>query len=591
MTDTNMEERIEELLNNCRILEEQIAEAQKDAGTNTEKELLVRQLTSKRELASTELAELLKEQKEREHKDEYQAKLKEEEAAKIKALEKDFPKSIKDTVKPDDNNKNTHARNLNMCQLYLTSVEETEKELNRLLEKDLSILTQSATEERELMIQTKINSIKQFANEYRKHHEDIVKVAEAKQLKHHLDRFRAVMEITSKVEARMKIEEEVKKKRLALSKTEQVEGVKLEKFSGTGESKYLNYYIWFQEFNELIMQKDYTDSIKLKFLKQYTEKDAHELVKNYHHGKELMEAFHALDTHYGKPTMVIRESLRNLKMIEPCRNINDIRGNRRLLNAIRTNISTLKCYNFNLDSGDAENSTFLIEMEEKIPHIVYTKWEEEKMKMIQEEDDITIDSFIEFYTNLVNIEEKAQYVRRQAKPDEKSHPHQNKPSTHKALILHTDIKETRPYRMVKHSGRPATKQRYGNDGSGITASNAMGNSRWETGYGQSNRNRGFTGGSPAEGPSWPKYCIFCEQNTHNTTHCTAKKHTAQYKENQCKKHNACFMCFRTTEHKAAACPRTVKCFLCSRVHHFNNHSRSEIDDYYKRNKNKPTRRK
>ena len=219
-------------------------------------------------------------------------------------------------------------------QLYLTSVEETEKELNRLLEKGLSIVTQSDTEERELMIQNKINSIKQFANEYPKHHEGIVKVAEAKQLKHHLDRFRAVMEITSKVEARMKIEEEVKKKRLALSKTEQVEGVKLEKFSGTGESKYLNYYIWFQEFNELIMQKDYTDSIKLKFLKQYTEKDAHELVKNYHHGKELMEAFHALDTHYGKPTMVIRESLRNLKMIEPRKTIGtskDYRNIERLL--------------------------------------------------------------------------------------------------------------------------------------------------------------------------------------------------------------------------------------------------------------------
>ena len=63
------------------------------------------------------------------------------------------------------------------------------------------------------MIQTRINSIKQFANEYRKHHEDIVKVAEAKQFKHHLDRFRAVMEMTIKVEARMKIAEEVKKKK------------------------------------------------------------------------------------------------------------------------------------------------------------------------------------------------------------------------------------------------------------------------------------------------------------------------------------------------------------------------------------------
>ena len=158
-------------------------------------------------------------------------------------------------------------------------------------------------------------------------------------------------------------------------------------------------------------------------------------------------------------------------------------------------------------------------------------------------------------------------------------------------LYYTLIKETRPYRMVKHSRRPSTKQRYGNDGSGIAACNAMVNSRWETGYCQSNRIRGFTGGSPAEGSSWPKYCIFCEQNTHNTRHCTAKKHNAQYKENQCKNHNACFMCFRTTEHKAAACPRTLKCFLCSRIHHFNNHSRNEIDDYYKRNKNKPTRRK
>ena len=586
--DEVAEKRITELLSKLRVLDDQIEEAKKDAATNTEKDLLVRQLTAQRDLEGAELAELLKEQKEKEFKDEYNAKLEEEEKAKTKALEKDFPKTIKDSVKPDDDNKNSHARNLNMCQLYLTSVQETEKDLDKLLKKDQSILTQTAMQERELMIQTKINSIKQFAHEYRKHHEDIVKVAEAKQLKHHLDRFRVVMDITSKVEARMKIEEEVKKKRLALSKTEQVEGVKLEKFSGTGDSKYLNYYVWFQEFNELIMQKDYTDSIKLKFLKQYTEKDAHELVKNYHHGKELMEAFHSLDQHYGKPTMVIRESLRNLKMLEPCRNLNDVKANRRLLNAIKTNISTLKCYNFNLDSGDAENSTFLIEIEEKIPHIVYTKWEEEKMKMIEEEDDITIDSFIEFYTNLVNIEEKAQYVRKQAKPDDKSHPHQNKTPTQKALILHTDIKENRPYRMVKGSGNSNRKQRYGNDGSGITASNTT---RWETGHGQSNRNRGFTGGSPAEGPSWPKYCIFCEQNNHNTTHCNEKKYTAQYKEEKCKKHNACFMCFRTTEHKAAACPKYVKCFLCSRVHHFNNHSRSEIDEYYRRNQNKQKRRK
>ena len=60
MAETNIEERFEVLLGNCRILEEQIKEEEKDAGTNTEKELLVRQLTSKKQQASTELAEFLK---------------------------------------------------------------------------------------------------------------------------------------------------------------------------------------------------------------------------------------------------------------------------------------------------------------------------------------------------------------------------------------------------------------------------------------------------------------------------------------------------------------------------------------------------
>ena len=86
-------------------------------------------------------------------------------------------------------------------------------------------------------------------------------------------------------------------------------------------------------------------------------------------------AFEILDDHYGKPSMVIRESLRNLRMMETVKSLNDVKANRALLNKINTNISTLKCYNFDLEGDDVENSSFLIEMEEKIPHIAYTKWE------------------------------------------------------------------------------------------------------------------------------------------------------------------------------------------------------------------------
>ena len=79
-----------------------------------------------------------------------------------------------------------------------------------------------------------------------------------------------------------------------------------------------------------------------------------------------------------------------------------------------------------MKGDDIENSSFLIEMEEKMPHISYTKREEEKIRLRAEEGEISIKGFVRFCTNLINIEEKAQYVRKQARPNENSH---SKPTT------------------------------------------------------------------------------------------------------------------------------------------------------------------
>ena len=63
------------------------------------------------------------------------------------------------------------------------------------------------------------------------------------------------MEIIHGLEASAKQEEELKKKKPALAKTETLESAKLEKFSGQGDSKYLHYYIWYTAFPELVMEK------------------------------------------------------------------------------------------------------------------------------------------------------------------------------------------------------------------------------------------------------------------------------------------------------------------------------------------------
>lgn len=92
-----------------------------------------------------------------------------------------------------------------------------------------------------------------------------------------------------------------------------------------------------------------------------------------------------------------------------------------------------------MEGGNAKILTFLIHFEETIQHIVYAKWEEEKMKMIQEGNDIANDFFIEFYTGRGNLEEKVQYVRKWAKTENKSHPHPNKMTRRKDLMLHIDL--------------------------------------------------------------------------------------------------------------------------------------------------------
>ena len=352
-----------------------------------------------------------------------------------------------------------------------------------------------------------------------------------------------------------------------MTKSQTLESVKLEKLSGLGDNKYLKYYVWYTEFSELVMKKEYSESVKLKYLKQYTEKEAYDLVKNYHHPQELHIAFQILDDHYGKPSMVIRESLRNLRTMETVKTITDVKANRQLLSKINTNISTLRCYNFDLEGDDIENSSFLIEMEEKIPHIAYTKWEEEKMKIKAEGEEISMEGFIKFYTNLINIEEKAQYIRKQTRSNESS---QNKQPSRNFNSYYANIKPGQPQHGKSNSG-----YQYPNKESfkGNTTRNHQGN-----------RNGMQT--SVNGGPSTPRYCIFCETNGHDTGFCKIAKYTADYKTQQCQKHNACYMCFKTSEHKANTCPKIMKCLLCPRMHHFNNHSRQEINEYYNKKKRK-----
>ena len=208
-------------------------------------------------------------------------------------------------------------------------------------------------------------------------------------------------------------------------------------------------------------------------------------------------------------------------------------------------------------------------MEEKIPHDTYIKWEEHKEKLRESGEGITIDAFLDFYNKQINMEENAQYLRKPFRPE--GRPPRNQ---EKALMLHTKVNYGKPYRK----NNPGYKKVKGFQKKDSAGGKKFPNNWNKTGQKKTNPN------TPAGGVSIPKYCIFCETNTHSTGFCRIGRYTAKYKNDQCNKHNACYMCFQTTEHKASTCPKTMKCLLCTKMHHFNNHTRAEINEYYKKQK-------
>ena len=204
---------------------------------------------------------------------------------------------------------------------------------------------------------------------------------------------------------------------MALAKSEQLEGMKLSKFSGTGEQKFLNYYSFYQELNELVLSKPYSDSTKLRYLKQYLESDAKEIIKNYHSGTELRTALNALEETYGRSDMVIRETLKSIQKLQSLTMEHNVRANKTFLYKITTIVSTLKVHNFELDSDQSENSAFMINIEEKLPQETFLKWEDRKMDLKKANKNVSIEEFIQFFAEKVKKEENVHLIKGSSRSD------------------------------------------------------------------------------------------------------------------------------------------------------------------------------
>ena len=461
------------------------------------------------------------------------------------------PKGKLDSLTLDTKKESEYYRLLTIADSYHKRILNLYEELDRKLDDLDDSLSQYEHEDKQLEINSKIETLKSFLSEYQKRNNELQLIADVKDTPKLLGNLEDILDTANLIFCKIKANEDKMKQKMALAKSEQLEGMKLSKFSGTGEQKFLNYYSFYQELNELVLSKPYSDSTKLRYLKQYLESDAKEIIKNYHSGTELRTALNALEETYGRSDMVIRETLKSIQKLQSLTMEHNVRANKTFLYKITTIVSTLKVHNFELDSDQSENSAFMINIEEKLPQETFLKWEDRKMDLKKANKNVSIEEFIQFFAEKVKKEENVHFIKGSSRSDvDKGPTTRNKVKMYQGRI-----------REKKFNVAPR-----GNGTTGKKPYNPQSN--WQNINGTQN-NRTL-------------YCVFCEiSGSHSTGWCKVQKYTKAYKEGKLLKHNCCFCCLKTTDHKADTCPYRRECGICRRFHHFNIHPREDVIKYFK----------
>ena len=155
-------------------------------------------------------------------------------------------------------------------------------------------------------MKTENETLKCLAQEYKKESNYISFARTSKDVVTTVKGLTNIPSKSNKMNSKIQHMEELEKKNLALTKSEQLEGLKTNKFNRCGDNTFLQYYSFYTEFTVLVMSKQYCDSTKLGGLKQYLDGDTQGIIRNYQCGTELATAFKDLDDQYGRHEMNIR---------------------------------------------------------------------------------------------------------------------------------------------------------------------------------------------------------------------------------------------------------------------------------------------
>ena len=127
----------------------------------------------------------------------------------------------------------------------------------------------------------------------------------------------------------------------ALQRSVKLEGIRLYKFNGNEVDCYVKFYHWHEVFTERVIDKHYSNSEKLQFLKNYLTNDALKMVQDYHSGDQFRDAWNRLCTAFGNQSMLTRQAMPILLNIKPLNSSTNVKYIRDFINDLRSSTPIL----------------------------------------------------------------------------------------------------------------------------------------------------------------------------------------------------------------------------------------------------------
>ena len=487
-----------------------------------------------------------------------------------------------DETTEDDQNALIIKRLMNITISLKTDIADRKKKINsNYFSKPDDSLTEEQEIDREVDLQAEVNTIKQLLASYKTSHSELVKLTPMGDQKTLLLRMNEAIADTEHVIAMRDVLSERKKDKIKFQASAKAKDVAMANpFSGESVQKYLDWFVFSEEFRQVVLERDYSEIDKLRILKSNTTGEANAMISEFYRSEDAINAFQLLDKTYGSADMIIRESFRNIQRFKAVSSEYDVKQNNALLTSMKINLSTLTTYGAidpANESMSTETANLLVELERKIPYETYLKWQEKKEDLEEDEKEPTIKRFIKFYEKKIKHQSEAQYLR----PERKAHPSTTPTGGTNNRGGYGQQRGRGGY--FNRGGRGAFKSRHA----------------WNQYSAQMNMDgrrdgRNISQGNPGIRDSFSPsvYCIWCEVNDHSSQKCLNRQYSFDDKIKKAKKHNACFCCLQTTDHTYENCPQKRRCHICSPIgvstgnpmyHSHYLHSRAEFEKYLKNN--------